>query len=288
MCESQASSETSRPSIEQADHEMLIEMPPSPIHVDADLTRLAQVFSNLLNNAAKYTQRGGRMRLTVQQLGGEAVVSVKDNGIGIPTHMLPHVSEMFTQVDRNLERSQGGLGIGLSIVKRRVEMHGRSVEVRSDGDGRGSDFVVRLPVDLLVVGDKPFDEVKAVRPTAYYRILVVDDNLDSAESLTMLLTIMGHETRTAHDGLEALDVAAAFRPKVMLLDIGMPKPDGFEVCRRIRQQACGKDMVVIVLSGWGQEEDKRRSGGRFRRSPGQAGRPCRPGKLLADITAARA
>ena len=280
--------ETSRPSIAQAGHELVIEIPPEPIYVDADLTRLAQVFSNLLNNAAKYTERGGRIQLTVQHRGSEAVVSVKDNGIGIPTHMLPHVFEMFTQVDRNLERSQGGLGIGLSIVKRLVEMHGGSVEVRSDGDGRGSDFVVRLPVDLSVVGDQPFDEAKAVRPTAHYRILVVDDNVDSAESLTMLLTIMGHETRAAHDGLEALDVAAAFRPEVMLLDIGMPKLDGFEVCRRIRQQAWGKEMVVIALTGWGQEEDKRRT--LAAGVDAHLVKPVVPAaleELLAELTAAR-
>ena len=251
--------ETSRPSIEQADHKLLIEMPPSPIHVCADLTRLAQVFSNLLNNAAKYTPAGGRIRLTVQHLAGEAVVSVKDDGIGIPTHMLSQVFEMFTQVDRNLKRSQGGLGIGLSIVKRLVEMHGGSVEARSDGDGKGSEFVVRLPVDLSAVGHPPVDEPKAVRPTACCRILVVDDNLDSAESLAMLLTIMGNEVVTAHDGLEALAVAAAFRPDVMLLDIGLPALDGYEVCRRIRQQAWGKGMALFALTGWGQEEDRRRS-----------------------------
>ena len=143
--------ETSRPFIDQLGHELLVDVPPSPIHVDADLTRLAQVFSNLLNNAAKYTARGGRIRLTVQQLGTEAVVSVKDDGIGIPTHMLSKIFEMFTQVDRNVERSQGGLGIGLSLVKQLVEMHGGSVEARGDGDGKGSEFVVRLPVDSSVV-----------------------------------------------------------------------------------------------------------------------------------------
>ena len=251
--------EASRPAIEQADHELLIEIPPDPIYLDADLTRLTQVFSNLLNNAAKYTERGGRIRLRVEHLGGEAVVSVKDNGIGIPTHMLPHVFEMFTQVDRDLERSQGGLGIGLSIVQRLVEMHGGSVEARSDGPGKGSEFVVRLPVALSLALNQPAGEANPVRPTARLRILVADDNLDAAESLAMLLTLEGNETQTAHDGLEALDVAATFRPDALLLDIGMPKLNGYEVCRRIRQQAWGKNIVVIALTGWGQEEDKRRT-----------------------------
>ena len=251
--------ETSRPSIDQAGHELLVEVPPGPIYVDADLTRLVQVFSNLLNNAAKFTERGGRVQLAVQLMGADAVVSVTDNGIGIPTHMLPHVFEMFTQVDGDLGRSRGGLGIGLSIVQRLIQMHGGSVEARSDGPGRGSEFIVRLPVALSLTLNKLADEGNSVRPTARLRILVADDNLDAAESLAMLLTLEGNETRTAHDGLEALDVAAAFRPDVMLLDIGMPKLNGYDVCRRIRQQAWGKNIVVIALTGWGQEEDKRRS-----------------------------
>ena len=251
--------ETSRPPIEKAGHELVIDVPTEPIYVDADLTRLTQVFSNLLNNAAKFTERGGRVRLAVQLMGLDAVVSITDNGIGIPTHMLPRVFEMFTQVEGDLGRSQGGLGIGLSIVQRLVQMHGGSVEARSEGPGKGSEFIVRLPQALSLVGNKPADKASPVRSTARLRILVADDNLDAAESLAMLLTLEGNETRTAHDGLEALDVAAAFRPDVMLLDIGMPKLNGYEVCRRIRQQAWGKDMVVIALTGWGQEEDKRQS-----------------------------
>jgi len=173
--------------------------------------------------------------------------------------MLAHVFEMFTEVDRHLERSQGGLGVGLSIVQRLVQMHGGSVEARSDGHGRGSEFVVRLPVALSSVGDERSSQADPAYPTARRRILVVDDNVDAAESLAMMLTMTGNETLTAHDGLEALDVAAAFRPDVMLLDIGMPKLNGYEVCRRLRKESWGKDMVVIALTGWGQEEDKRRS-----------------------------
>ena len=252
--------ETSRPSIEQADHELLIDVPPGPVWVDADLTRLAQVFSNLLNNAAKYTPRGGRIRLTVEHLEGEAVVSIKDDGIGIPTHMLSQVFEMFTQVDRTLERSHSGLGIGLAIVKRLVEMHGGSVEARSDGDGRGSEFTVRLPTVLSAAGGREEDGAAELpRSPPRRRILVVDDNHDAAVSLALMLTILGNETQTAHDGLEALEVAQAFRPDVVLLDIGLPKLNGYEVCRRIRQQAWGKGVVLFALTGWGQEEDQRRS-----------------------------
>ena len=251
--------EASRPSIEKAGHELLIEVPPEAIYVDADLTRLTQVFSNLLNNAAKFTDHGGQVRLAMQLMGAEAVVSITDNGIGIPTHMLPHVFEMFTQVEGSLGRSQGGLGIGLSIVQRLVQMHGGLVEVRSDGPGRGSEFIVRLPVALSLVRNGPVDEAKLVCPTECLRILVVDDNLDAAETLAMLLAAEGNETRTANDGLEALDVAAAFKPDVVLLDIGLPKLNGHEVCRRIRQQAWSKNTVVIALTGWGQDEDKRRT-----------------------------
>ena len=281
--------ETSRPPIAQADHELLIEVPPGATYVDADLTRLTQVFSNLLNNAAKFTERGGLVRLAVRLEGAEAVVSVTDNGIGIPTNMLSHVFEMFTQVDGSLGRSLGGLGIGLSIVQRLVQMHGGSVEARSDGLGKGSEFVVRLPVASSPVANQHAVETSLARPSAGLRILVADDNLDSAESLAMLLTLEGNETRTAHDGLEALEVAAAFRPDVMLLDIGMPKLNGYEVCGRIRQQAWGENIVVIALTGWGQEEDKRRS-----LAAGVNSHLIKPvdlaalQKLLTEVTATRA
>ena len=251
--------ESSRPLIALADHELLIELPPSPIYVDADLTRLTQIFSNLLNNAVKFTERGGQLRLAVELAGANAVISVTDNGIGIPTQMLAHVFEMFTQVEGSLQGSQGGLGIGLSIVQRLVQMHGGSVEAHSEGIGTGSKFVVCLPVASQLLGNKPADESNLDRSMERLRILVADDNVDSAESLAMLLTLDGNETRMAHDGLQALDVAATFRPDAILLDIGMPKLNGYEVCRRIRQQPWGKNIVVIALTGWGQEDDKRRS-----------------------------
>ena len=251
--------DTSRPSIAQADHELLIKFPPDPIYVDADLTRLVQVFSNLLNNAAKFTDRGGRISLTMQQQGTEVVISVQDTGIGIPAEMLPHIFEMFTQVEGNLERSKGGLGIGLSIVERLVVMHGGSIEVRSDGPDKGSEFIVRLPVAESFAIDGPSDNTVAGGGPAQHRILVVDDNVDAAESFSMLLAMMGNETSMAHDGFEALEVAAVFRPDVIVLDIGMPKMNGYEAACHIRQQPWGKNVILIALTGWGQEEDKRRS-----------------------------
>jgi CheY-like chemotaxis protein/two-component sensor histidine kinase len=250
--------ETSRPVIEEAGHQLTIDVPKSPIYVDADITRLAQVFSNLLNNAAKYTECGGRIQLSVAREGGEAVVSVKDNGIGIPKPMLPHVFDMFTQVDRTLERSQGGLGIGLSIVKSLVEMHGGSVEAKSDGQGRGSEFLVRLPVVLSVMHPQTDDAVR-VSSSNRRRVLVVDDNRDAATSLSVMLGLMGHESKTAYDGLEALEVAEVFRPDLILLDIGMPKLNGYDTARRIREQPWGKRVVLVALTGWGQDEDRRMS-----------------------------
>jgi CheY-like chemotaxis protein len=194
----------------------------------------------------------------MQQLGDEAIVSVRDNGIGISTEMLSHVFDMFTQIDGNLAQSKGGLGIGLFIVKRLVEMHGGSIEVCSGGAGSGSEFIVRLPVASSLPRVAPH-EYPARHPAARRRILVVDDNVDAAETLAMVLTMMGNETVTAHDGLTALKLAATYGPDVIFLDIGMPELNGYEVSGRIRQQEWGKNIVLIALTGWGQEEDKRRS-----------------------------
>jgi len=252
--------ETSRPLIEASGHQLTVTLPPRPVYVDGDRTRLAQVFANLLNNSAKYTPQGGRISLLVERHGSDVVVTVKDNGVGIAADMLPKVFEMFTQVDHSLERSQGGLGIGLSLVRGLVEMHGGRVEVHSEGDGKGSEFIVRLSV-LLSPGRvrQQNGEDHSARCSSAYRILIVDDNKDSAISLGMMLELMGHETRMVHDGLAALEAALAFRPDVVLLDLGLPKLNGYEVCRRIREQPWGEAVVLIAQTGWGQEEDKCRS-----------------------------
>jgi CheY-like chemotaxis protein len=225
-----------------------------------DRTRLAQVFANLLNNCTKYTDPGGRIGLTVERQGSDVVVRVKDNGVGISADLLPHIFEIFTQADRSLDRSQGGLGIGLSLVRGLVEMHGGRVEAHSEGPGKGSEFIVRLPVMLSSDRGAPEDrDGHGNQRFSKYRILVVDDNKDSATSLALMLKIMGHETRTAYDGMTAVDAAATFRPEVVLLDLGLPKLSGYDACRRIRAQPWGERIVLIAQTGWGQEEDKRRS-----------------------------
>jgi signal transduction histidine kinase/CheY-like chemotaxis protein len=257
--------ETARPAIEASGHELTVTLPPEPVSLDADLNRLAQVFANLLNNAAKYTEPAGQIRLSAERQGSEVVVKVRDTGIGISGEVLPRVFDIFTQGDRSLERAQGGLGIGLSLVRGLVELHGGSVAAHSAGLGQGSEFTVRLPVlapaarEIRTVdGDSDGDgEPPAV--AAHRRILVADDNTDSVESLALLLTLRGSEVRTAHDGWEAVETAAAFRPDIVLLDIGMPRLNGYEAARKIREQARGKRVVLIALTGWGQDEDRRRS-----------------------------
>ena len=253
--------DTSYVLIDAQGQDLVVDLPPEPIYVDGDVIRLSQVFANLLNNAAKYTDRGGRIRLTVKRQGSDAVVSVVDNGVGIPADMLTRVFDMFAQLNRSLEKAQSGLGIGLSIVKRLVEMHDGSVIAESGGPGMGSAFTVRLPEALSVTdmrsdGPPVFENATAA---ARRRILVVDDNQDGASSLVMLLKVMGHDTQTAHDGLEAVAVAEAFRPEVILMDIGMPKLNGYDACRRIREQPWAEGIVLVAMTGWGQQEDRRKS-----------------------------
>ncbi|HEY3580178.1 MAG TPA: PAS domain S-box protein [Pyrinomonadaceae bacterium] len=255
--------EVARPLLDAAGHELVIELPDEPIYLYADRARLAQVFGNLLNNSAKYTGPEGVIALTAELGAGEVVVTVRDNGAGIPPDKLNSIFDMFMQVDKTSDQSQGGLGIGLTLVKRLVEMHGGSIEPRSAGEGLGSEFVVHLPVlaragdagpDGARVGSQSVEESQLQR-----RVLIVDDNRDSADSLSMLLELTGNQTYVAHDGLEAVEAAEKHRPDVMLLDIGLPKLDGHEVCRRIREQSWGKDIIMIALTGWGQESDRRKS-----------------------------
>ena len=240
-------------------HELSVSLPPHPVYLSADAARLAQVISNLLNNACKFTDQGGRVRLTVTQQDGQAIIRVRDDGIGISPDQLPHLFDMFIQVDTSLERTRDGLGIGLTLVKSIVEMHGGTVEARSEGLGRGSEFEVRLPVLAQPPRPAPAPDAEPARPAPSRRILIVDDNLDGADSLAMLLEDYGHETHKAHDGLEALEAAERVRPDAILLDIGLPKLNGYEVCRRLREQPWGKQLMVVALTGWGQEEDRNRS-----------------------------
>lgn len=251
--------EACRPLIDQMGHELTVTLPAQPIIVDADPTRLAQVFANLLNNAAKYSEPGGHVCLTVERQGSDVVVSVKDTGIGIPANKLTSIFDMFSQVDRSLERSQGGLGIGLSLVKGLVEMHGGRVEAKSEGLGQGSEFLVRLPVVVEASIPPTDDRSERPAPRSSLNILIVDDNRDGADSLAMMLKIMGNQTHTAYDGKEGVEVAERVRPDVVLLDIGLPKMNGFEVCRHLRQQPWAKSVILIAVTGWGQEEDRRRS-----------------------------
>jgi PAS domain S-box-containing protein len=252
--------ETARPLIEARRHELAVTLPREAVPLEADPTRLAQVIANLLTNAAKYTEEGGHVRLTVEREGGTAVVRVRDDGVGIPSEMLSSVFTLFTQVDRTLARSEGGLGIGLTLVKSLTELHGGTVEARSEGPGTGSEFIVRLPVARTPQAPDagPADPAGAGRPPPR-RVLVVDDNVDAAESLAMLLRVGRHDVRTAHDGATALQLAGAFRPEVVLLDIGLPRMDGYQVARRLREQEGMGGAVLVALTGYGQDEDRRRS-----------------------------
>jgi signal transduction histidine kinase/ActR/RegA family two-component response regulator len=251
--------ETARPHIEASGHELNVRLPTEPVYLDADPVRIAQVLSNLLNNAAKYTERGGRIWVVADHGDGQVEVRVGDTGIGIPARALSSIFEMFAQVDVSLERSHGGLGIGLTLVKRLVEMHGGSVEARSDGAGMGSEFIVRLPAVRTSSRTGAANGDALETGGHHCRILVADDNRDAAESLGMLLRIMGNEVRVVGDGVEAVEEVAAFRPDLILLDIGMPRMNGYEAARRIREQHWGKEMMLVAVSGWGQEEDKRRA-----------------------------
>jgi PAS domain S-box-containing protein len=251
--------ETSRPLLEKNGQPLTVSLPDTPVHANADRTRLAQVFANLLNNSAKFSDRGQPISIALAREGDDAVVRVRDAGVGIAPDALPKIFDMFGQADGDGSRKSGGLGIGLSLVKRIAEMHGGSVAAHSAGVGRGSEFVVRIPAIATQRPAAAREERAISVPMLKRRILVVDDNTDAAESLAALLSINGHETRLAHDGLQAVEEARAFQPDVVFLDIGMPTVDGHETARRIRQEPWGKNMVLVALTGWGQSEDRRRS-----------------------------
>ena len=249
--------DTSRPAIEAAGHVLTIELPPSPLVVNGDPVRLTQVFANLLTNAAKYTNSGGRIDVLVRHERGRAVITVRDNGIGLAPHQLTTVFDMFTQVDRSSRRAQGGLGIGLTLVRSLVTMHGGSVEARSEGLGRGSEFIVELPV---LVEERPSHaEATSMNAFPQRRILIIDDNQDASDTLGTLLEALGATVRVAHSGREALEMLEEFGPDSVLLDIGMPDMDGYEVARRIRANPRHAEVLLIALTGWGQESDQRQA-----------------------------
>jgi len=257
--------ETIQPLIAEQRHELTVDVTDESLEVEGDLTRLTQVLGNLLNNAAKYTDPGGAIAVSARRQSTDVEIRVRDNGIGIPPALLPRLFQLFTQVDGAAHRAQGGLGIGLALVRQLVQMHGGTVTAYSQGPGQGSEFLIRLPLRA-----KSYREVAAPATGSTgthrangaftgHRILLADDNRDALDSLATLLQCDGHEVHTAADGAEALAVAAQCRPDIILLDIGMPKLDGYEVAKRIRAEPWGKSAVLIALTGWGQDEDRRRS-----------------------------
>ncbi|CAN5522613.1 hypothetical protein BH09VER1_BH09VER1_50410 [soil metagenome] len=253
----QAALEASRPAIEAGGHALALEIPEEELWLDADLTRISQVLSNILNNAAKYTPKGGRITLGVVRDEAQVAISISDNGLGIPREMLPKIFELFTQVE-NGERSRGGLGIGLALARQLIGMHDGSIEAQSPGAGQGSIFTVRLP--LLKTGTPSLTveapTSSAVRPL---NILIVDDNVSSAETASHLLGLVGHHTTIAFDGPSALETARRIHPEVVLLDIGLPGLTGYEVCRELRQDPSFRETLFIAQTGWGQERDRQKS-----------------------------
>lgn len=250
--------ETVRPLIAEAGHELLIDLPSEPMQLNADTVRLSQAFSNLLNNACKYTDPGGCISLTAAREDGQIVVAIRDNGMGIPADLSPKIFEMFSQANQSIERQHGGLGIGLALVKRLVEMHEGEVSAGANPTGQGSEFLVRLP--LMTVPKELKNSTGATTGSSAtegpMRVLVVDDNHDSAETQSLLLQLLGNEVSVAHDGEEALKMAIDLKPDVVLLDIGLPKMNGYEVARHIRLQPWGSSPLLVAITGWGQAEDK--------------------------------
>jgi CheY-like chemotaxis protein len=256
--------EASQPMIEENRQELIMNVPVEPILLDADLVRLAQVFSNLLNNASKYskTSEGGEtITLTATTDETSAIIRIRDSGIGIAAPMLPKVFDMFTQVGRSRGQAEGGLGIGLALAKRLVEMHGGTIHARSEGLGKGSEFTVRLPRRQYVAEseNRPVASSAPAPDQRKRRILIADDNRDVVESFQVMLTMLGHEVETALDGLEAIEKAQQFQPQAIVLDLGMPKLDGLETARRLRRQHWAQDIVLIAVTGWGNENNKRES-----------------------------
>ncbi len=255
-----AAVEASRPLVEANHHGFSLVMPEEPLTVSGDMTRLSQVVSNLINNAAKYTPEGGHITVTVQPAGGQAEVVVGDNGLGIEPDMLPRVFDLFTQVGSHLSYSQGGLGVGLALVRKLVEMHGGVVTAESDGPGAGSRFTIRLPQSRLLADGGRRKKIEPLEgPHAALDILIVDDNVDSAQTTRWMLELVGHSADVRHDGREAIARAAESPPDVIFLDIGMPGMNGYEVCRELRRLPALKDTTIVAQTGWGQESDRQQA-----------------------------
>jgi PAS domain S-box-containing protein len=251
--------ESIRPQMDARKHELIVDAPSEPIFVDGDPARLSQIFVNLLSNAAKYTDRGGRITLTYRRAEGNAIIRVIDPGIGLTSEQMSRIFGMFAQVDDSLERGEGGLGVGLALARMLVELHEGQIEVRSAGLGKGSEFTVRIPALPQESASTSEIERGAAAPQIQRRILVADDNVDSAETLASLLRSAGHEVRTAHEGASAVETWSVFRPDLAILDIGMPKLNGYDVARQIRSRENGAHTVLVAVTGWGQEEDKRKA-----------------------------
>ena len=285
----EAAVESSRPLIDAGKHALEVKLPDEPIYLLADVTRIAQVISNLLNNAARYSDPRGRIEVSVRRDLTDAVICISDEGIGIPTAMLSHIFEMFVQVDRAHERGRGGLGVGLALSKQLIEMHGGQISAHSPGPGLGSKFELRLPIASEVESSVKVATSRDEAPTSRLKLLVVDDNKDSVDSLSTLLRLMGNDVQQAYDGVEAVDAVHSFRPDVVLLDVGLPRRNGYEAARLIRGESWGQDVVLIALTGWGQEQDRKRS-----REAGfdhHLVKPVDPKalmKLVADISAGNA
>jgi signal transduction histidine kinase len=275
-----AAVETSRPLIDAARHQLTIELPPEALPVEADPVRLAQVFSNLLNNAVRYTDPGGRIGIVATREDGAALIRVTDTGIGISAEALPRVFDMFVQANARDSRAQSGLGIGLTLVRSLVEMHGGSVAARSAGVGRGSEFLVRLPLARHEAARVPAAAGATARKIpGLPRVMVVDDNRDAADSLAAVLKLLGAEVRVTNDGRAALDEIGTFRPAIVFLDLGMPGMDGYETARHMRAREDMRGTLIIALTGWGQESDRRQT-----QAAGFSQHLVKP----ADITALRA
>jgi PAS domain S-box-containing protein len=274
--------EASSTHVQSRDLALAVSLPPQPVYLDADPVRLVQVFQNLLNNACMYTDKGGSIQVNVEHDGANVVIRFIDSGVGIAPDDLPDLFEMFSQVSAPPDQSASGLGIGLALARGLVELHGGDIEARSEGLGKGSEFLVRLPIAAAMPVPEPVQKRAGREAVTSRRVLVADDNPDNAESLAMLLRLNGHEVETALDGIQTIEAAQRFRPDVVLLDIGMPRLDGYGACRQIRAQPWGKAIAIYALTGWGQDDDHRKS--REAGFNGHLVKPVQPSEILEVVS----